>query len=392
MTTYPSLDDIACCDRRVLLRVDMNAPTANGVVTDDTRIQRVIPTILRIRETGGRVILVSHRGRPTPGQCTEKDTLAPIAKRLSDLLGEHVPLIATDFNEALPDHPILLVENSRCLLGETDNDEQLAKRMAQQCDVFVMDAFATAHRAHASCDAIARYAKDVCIGPLFAEEMAAIERAMTQPKRPFMAMVGGAKVSTKLPLLKQLITQVDILIVGGGIANTLLAASGKNIGASLHEADFIELAKELLEQAKALNVTLPLPSDAVVTQTIDAPETAETKSIDAINPSDIIVDIGPNTQQHYADLIQQAGTVVWNGPVGIFEIPAYANGTKAVCTAIAESSAYSLAGGGDTLAALALFDKTAGMSYVSTGGGALLAVLQGQTLPILATLDARRNP
>lgn len=385
--TYPTLDDVSCRNRRVLLRVDMNAPIADSVVTDDTRIRRVIPTIQRIQQDGGRVILVSHRGRPTPGQCTDQDTLAPIAKRLSTLLEEDVPLIKTDFSEPLSDHPILLVENIRCLVGETDNDEALAKRMADQCDLFVMDAFATAHRAHASCDAIARHAKASCIGPLFCEEMRAISRVMAHPKRPFTAIVGGAKVSTKLPLLKELITHVDTLIVGGGIANTLLAASGVAVGASLYEPGFMDVAKDLLTQAKHLNVTLPLPSDVVVTQAIDAPNTAITKSVHNLQASDIIVDVGPKTQQRYADLIQQASTVVWNGPVGIFEIPAYAHGTDALCTAIANANAYSLAGGGDTLAALALFDKTTRMSYVSTGGGALLAVLQKHTLPILATLS-----
>ncbi len=388
--SYPTLSDISCAHRRVFLRADLNVPMSDGKVIDDTRIQKVLPSIRRIMQESKQLIIASHAGRPKAGVWTEKDSLAPVASVLSHYLGCDVPLVRSDFKEALPDYPIMLLENIRFLEGETSNDENLAKRMASCADVFVMDAFATAHRAHASCDAIARYVSQACVGPLFKEEVDTIQKVMHSPKRPLYAVVGGAKVSTKLPLLKALLDKVDGLIVGGGIANTFLVAAGYDVRASLYEPDYVELAKDLLKSASDKGVSIPLPVDVVVTEAIDQPSKAHEVAITELASNELIVDVGSRTQAMYAKHIQQAATVIWNGPLGIFEIPEYASGTQAMAEAIANSSAYSLAGGGDTLAALAQFDKTDAMSYISTGGGALLAVLQGQILPILKTLGELR--
>ncbi len=387
--TLLSMTDLDLTHKRVLIREDLNVPLENNVITDDTRIRRALPTIQAAIDANAKVMLMSHLGRPSAGNFDPKFSLAPVAKKLSELLGQPVPVIRDwpDSKIDVSDGQVVLFENVRFLRGEKSNDPALAKQMANLCDIYVMDAFATAHRAHASTVGIIEYAPTACAGPLLLDEVYNIQKALDDPKKTVAAIVGGSKVSTKISLLENLLPNVDYLIVGGGIANTLLAAEDINIGNSLYEKDWLEAGKDLLKKAQKHNVTLPLPVDAVVAHGLDE-GIAQTKIIDNIADNDMILDIGPATIEKYQDLIEEAETIIWNGPVGVFEKEAFANGTREVALAIGCSEAFSLAGGGDTLAALSKFGIK-GISYVSTGGGAFLAMAQGEQLPAITALAQR---
>lgn len=376
-------------EQRLLIRVDFNVPMANGEITSDARITAALPTIKYALEQNASVLLMSHLGRPE-GLFDAEFSLAPIARRLSELLNRPVPLL-TDWIHGVNLAPgdIALAENVRFLPGEDKDSETLSKQMAALCDIYVMDAFATAHRAQASTHGVARFAKIACAGPLLVAELTAINRALVRPTHPFLAIVGGAKVSTKFGVLNQLLDKVDQLIPGGGIANTLLCAAGYDVGKSLVETNQIDAAKALLAKAKHHGTHIPLPIDVVVATAFHQDAKASIKNVDALDDDDMILDIGPKTREHYTQLIQQAGTVLWNGPVGVFEFPAFAGGTFAIAKALAESSAFSLVGGGDTIAALEQCQLLDQMSYVSTAGGAFLEYVEGKTLPALAILEAR---
>lgn len=384
-----TLSDVLKPGLRVLIRVDFNVPIEHGVVVDDRRIRASLPVIKQALDGGAAVLLMSHLGRPTEGTFAAELSLAPVAEVLGSLLGQAVTL--------LPDWPyskavvapgeVALCENVRFNIGEKADDEALARRMAEHCDVFVMDAFATAHRAQASTHGIARFAPVACAGPLLQAELQALARVMQHPKRPLVAIVGGAKISTKLPLLKALAEQVDSLIVGGGIANTLLAAQGQPVGASLYESDLVEEAKAILAYAQVCGCQCVLPRDVVVATEVTAD--AHTRVVDnsAVTAEDRILDVGPESCAEVRDIILQAGTVLWNGPLGLFELAPFATGTEALAQAIADSPAYSVAGGGDTLAAAAAFGISDKISYISTGGGAFLSYVQGEELPAVAVLQ-----
>ncbi len=386
--TFLRMSDLDLNDKRVIIREDLNVPLQDGAITNDARIQRALPAIKKALAAGARVLLLSHLGRPTEGEFDQAFSLAPVAKALSDALGQAVPLVRDWFNGAVDIAPgqCVLAENVRFLPGESDNNTELAKQMAQQCDVFVMDAFATAHRAQASTVGIAQYAPVACAGPLLTEELDALAAALENPKRPLVAIVGGSKVSTKFQLLESLLDKVDQLIVGGGIANTFLKATGAPIGQSLFEADWVAKAQHILQKAQQQQTSIPLPTDVVVATEFSRDATAVVKPIDAVQEHDMILDIGPETAKHYAALMQKAGTIVWNGPVGVFEFPAFSEGTKTLAQAIANSPAFSIAGGGDTLAALDQFQVADKISYVSTGGGAFLEYLEGEPLPAVNAL------
>ena len=378
----------AAKDRRVFIRADLNAPLADGRVSDDTRIAASVPAVQMALDAGAAVMITSHLGRPKEGEYSEADSLAPVAQRLGELLGRDTPLIRDwiDGVQLLPGQVVVL-ENCRFLKGEKKNDEQLARKMAALCDIYVGDAFGTAHRAHASTEGMARFAPVACAGPLLAAEIEALERALENPARPLLAIVGGSKVSTKLTVLRSLAEKVDQLIVGGGIANTFMLAAGLPIGKSLAEPDLVGEARAVMDMMAARGAQVPIPEDVVVAASMDAPGAVK-KAAD-VAADDMIFDIGPKTAEKLAALVQAAGTVAWNGPLGVFERDAFAGGTRAVAQAVAQSPAFSIAGGGDTLAALARFGVTEKVSYITTGGGAFLEVLEGKKLPAIAVLEER---
>ncbi len=385
-----SMTQVDLNGQRVMLREDLNVPIQDGRITSDERIRRALPTIRYAVQHNAAVMILSHLGRPTEGEFQAEFSLNLVAAALSDALGQEVLLIKNwlDGVSVAPGQVVLL-ENVRFNVGEERNDPVLAKKMSSLCDVFVMDAFATAHRAQASTVGIAEYAKIACAGPLLLEELSALHTALEKPKHPVVAIVGGSKVSTKMQLLDHLSDKVDVLIVGGGIANTLLAATGVNIGKSLYEADWIDAANALLIKAQARGVTIPLPIDVAVAKTFAPDSLRIVRDLNEIQADDMILDVGPRTIKTYPALMHAAGTIVWNGPVGVFEFKEFANGTKELGKAITQSHAYSLAGGGDTVAAIQEFGFHDKISYISTGGGAFLEFLQGDVLPAVAILEKR---
>ena len=376
--------------KRVLIREDLNVPVKNGVVTSDARIRASLPTIRAAHEAGARVILMSHLGRPEEGVAAEEFSLAPVAARLSELLGLKVRF-ERDWLGGVACEPgeIVLVENVRFNKGEKKNRDELARQMAALCDVYVMDAFATAHRAEASTHGVAKFAPVACAGPLLTGELEALEKALGAPKRPLVAIVGGSKVSTKLTVLENLLGKVDKLIVGGGIANTFLAAAGRPIGKSLYEADMVDIARGLLERSRATGVEIPLPSDVVVAKEFAASAEADVKPAGDVAPDEMILDIGPDTAERFAAALGGAGTIVWNGPVGVFEFDQFGEGTRVLAQAVARSPAFSIAGGGDTIAAIEKYGVGQDISYISTAGGAFLEFLEGKTLPAVEVLEQR---
>ncbi|PIQ36444.1 MAG: phosphoglycerate kinase [Lysobacterales bacterium CG17_big_fil_post_rev_8_21_14_2_50_64_11] len=384
------MSDLALAGQRVLIREDLNVPIRDGQITSEQRISAALPTVRAALAAGAAVMLLSHLGRPSEGQWSAADSLAPVAKRLSELLGREVPLIR-DYLGGVSVQPgeLVLLENCRMNIGEGKDDAALAQRYADLCDVFVMDAFGTAHRAQASTHGVIHAAKQACGGPLLMAELDALAKALEHPARPLLAIVGGAKVSSKLALLESLAARVDQLIVGGGIANTFIAALGHPVGKSLVETDLLDTARRILADAKARGADIPLPSDVVVAREFNADAPATVKAVDAVAADEMILDIGPDTSARYAELIRTAGTVIWNGPVGVFEFAAFANGTQTLAHAIAQSPAFSIAGGGDTLAAVDKYGIANDVSYISTGGGAFLEFCEGKELPAVAALKAR---
>lgn len=377
--------------QRVFIRADLNVPQDDaGNITEDTRIRASVPCIRQALDAGAAVMVTSHLGRPTEGQFKPEDSLAPVAKRLGELLGREVPLVP-DWVDGVQVAPgqVVLLENCRLNKGEKKNDEALARKLAALTDIYVNDAFGTAHRAEATTYGIAQFAKIACAGPLLAAEIDAITKALAQPRRPLVAIVAGSKVSTKLTILKSLADKVDQLIVGGGIANTFMLASGLPIGKSLAEADLQDQAKAVIDAMRARGAAVPIPVDVVTAKTFSADATATVKDANAVAEDDLILDIGPKTAEILAAQLREAGTIVWNGPVGVFEFDAFAKGTEAIARAIADSSAFSIAGGGDTLAAIAKYGIEDQVGYISTGGGAFLEVLEGKTLPAFEILEKR---
>jgi phosphoglycerate kinase len=377
--------------KRVFIRADLNVPQDDaGNITEDTRVRASIPCIQMALDAGAAVMVTSHLGRPVEGEFKPADSLAPVAKRLGELMKREVPLVSSwvDGVDVKPGQLVLL-ENCRLNKGEKKNSEELARKMAALCDIFVHDAFGTAHRAEASTYGIAQYAAIASAGPLLAAEMDAISKALTAPRRPLVAIVAGSKVSTKLTILKSLAANVDQLIVGGGIANTFMLAAGLNIGKSLAEADLLAEAKAVIEAMKARGAEVPIPTDVVTAKTFAADAPATVKAATEVADDDLILDIGPQTTARLAAQLMAAGTIVWNGPVGVFEFDAFAKGTEGIARAIAESSAFSIAGGGDTLAAIAKYGIEKQVGYISTGGGAFLEVLEGKTLPAFEILQKR---
>ncbi|SFK40219.1 phosphoglycerate kinase [Lysobacter sp. cf310] len=381
------MTDLDLAGKRVLIREDLNVPIDAGRITSEQRILAALPTLKLALEKGAAVMVTSHLGRPQEGVWSEADSLAPVAARLSQLLGIDVPLIK-DWVEGVDVQPgqLVLLENCRMNVGEGKDDEALSKRYAALCDVFVMDAFGTAHRAQASTHGVIRQAKLAAGGPLLMAELDALAKALDNPARPLLAIVAGSKVSTKLELLSSLVGKVDQLIVGGGIANTFIAALGHKVGKSLVETDLIGTATQIMADAKARGADIPVPTDVVVAPAFAADAPATVKAVDAVGEDDMILDIGPDTAARYAELIKNAGTVVWNGPVGVFEFDAFGHGTQALARAIAASKAFSIAGGGDTLAAVDKYGIGDDVSYISTGGGAFLEFLEGKELPAVAAL------
>ncbi|MER3547121.1 MAG: phosphoglycerate kinase [Rhodanobacteraceae bacterium] len=388
--SFIRMTDLDLRNKRVLIREDLNVPIKDGVITSAQRLEAVLPTLREALDKGAAVMVMSHLGRPKEGAFSQTDSLQPVAQWLSRALGKPVKLVRDylDGVEVLPGE-IVLLENCRMNPGESKDDEALAKKYAALCDVFVMDAFGTAHRAQASTHGVAKFAKIACAGPLLAAELDALGRALQNPKRPLLAIVAGSKVSTKLTLLENLVSKVDQLIVGGGIANTFIAAMGYNVGTSLYEADLLEAARKVMVQAKMRGVEVPIPDDVVVAPAFAADAPAAVKRIDQVGKNEMILDIGPETAARYAQRVKAAGTVVWNGPVGVFEFDAFGHGTETLARAIAESDAFSIAGGGDTLAAVDKYGVESGISYISTGGGAFLEFLEGKTLPAVAVLESR---
>jgi len=378
-------------NKRVFIRADLNVPQDSaGNITEDSRIRSSLPCIQMALDAGAAVMVTSHLGRPTEGELTAKDSLAPVAKRLGELLGCDVPLVSNwvDDVDVAPGHVVLL-ENCRVNIGEKKNAPELAQKLGDLCDIFVNDAFGTAHRAEGTTYGIAQFAPIACAGPLLAAEIDAITKALANPKRPLAAIVAGSKVSTKLTVLKRLANNVDQLIVGGGIANTFMLAAGLNIGKSLAERDLLDEAKAVIEIMKARGAEVPIPTDVVTAKTFAADAVATIKKATDVADDDLILDIGPETAAKLAAQLMKAGTIVWNGPVGVFEFPAFENGTKTIAHAIAKSSAFSIAGGGDTVAAIAKYGIEKQVGYISTGGGAFLEVLEGKTLPAFEILTKR---
>jgi phosphoglycerate kinase len=384
------MTDLDLRGKRVLIREDLNVPVQDGVVTSDARIRASLPTIQHARTAGARVLVMSHLGRPEEGVYDEEFSLAPVAKRLGELLGVKIRLekdwlggVEAGVGE------VVLLENVRFNKGEKKDKEDLAKRMAELCDIYVMDAFGTAHRAEASTHGVARFAKVACAGPLLMNELIALETALESPKRPLIAIVAGSKVSTKLTVLESLLGKVDKLIVGGGIANTFLLAEGYGVGKSLVEAEMVDIARGLLQKSAELKVEIPLPSDVVVAKEFAASAEADVKAVGNVAAEEMILDIGPDTAERFARMLHDAGTVVWNGPVGVFEFDQFGEGTRTLAQAIARSPAFSIAGGGDTLAAIEKYRVEDDISYISTGGGAFLEFLEGKKLPAVAVLEER---
>ncbi|MBO9689320.1 MAG: phosphoglycerate kinase [Mitsuaria chitosanitabida] len=378
-------------DQRVFIRADLNVPLNDaGQITEDTRVRASIPAIEMALKAGAAVMVTSHLGRPTEGEFKPEDSLAPVARRLGELMGREVPLVANwvDGVDVKPGQVVLL-ENCRVNKGEKKNSEELAKKMAALCDIFVHDAFGTAHRAEASTYGIAQFAKIACAGPLLAAEIDAISKALANPKRPLVAIVAGSKVSTKLTILQSLSRNVDGLVVGGGIANTFMLAAGLKIGKSLAEPDLVGEAKAVIEAMSARGAAVPIPVDVVTAKTFAADAPATVKAATDVADDDLILDIGPKTAAILAEQLKAAGTIVWNGPVGVFEFDAFAHGTETIARAIAASDAFSIAGGGDTLAAIAKYGIEKDVGYISTGGGAFLEVLEGKTLPAFEILAKR---
>ena len=386
------MTDLDLAGKRVLIRQDLNVPVADGNVTSDQRIVASLPTLQLALARGAAVMVMSHLGRPKEGVWSQADSLAPVAKRLGELLGRDVPLVKAwiDGVDVAPGQLVLL-ENCRMNVGEGKDDDALSQQYAALCDVFVMDAFGTAHRAQASTHGVIRCAKQAAGGPLLMAELDALAKALEHPARPLLAIVAGSKVSTKLELLASLVSKVDQLIVGGGIANTFIAAMGYGVGKSLVEMDLLDTARRIIADAKARGADIPIPSDVVVASAFKADAPATVKAVDAVTADDMILDIGPDTAARYAALIHSAGTVVWNGPVGVFEFDAFGKGTETLARAIADSAAFSIAGGGDTLAAVDKYGIENDISYISTGGGAFLEFLEGKTLPAVAALQARAD-
>lgn len=383
------MTDVDLQGKRVLIREDLNVPVANGEVTSDARIRAALPTIRAALDAGAAVMLMSHLGRPTEGQAEDVYSLRPVADRLGQLLEQDVVLVKDwidGVEVAVGD--VVLLENVRFLAGEKSCDAALSKKMAALCDVFVMDAFGTAHRAHASTYGVAEHAPIACAGPLLAAELAALAKALDNPARPFVAIVGGSKVSTKLTVLDALAEIVDCLIVGGGIANTFIAAAGHGVGKSLYEADMLDIARALIanDEDKA---EIPVPSDVVVADEFSADASATNKVVEAVSADELILDIGPETSECFAAIIASAGTIIWNGPVGVFEFDQFGSGTKVLAEAIASSDAFSIAGGGDTLAAIDKYGVADKISYISTGGGAFLEFVEGKQLPAVTILERR---
>jgi len=383
------MTDLDLAGRRVLIREDLNVPIQEGRVTSDARIRAALPSLQALLAANARVMVMSHRGRPLEGQADSELSLAPVAECLARLLGRQVPLV-TDWLSGVEVAPgsLVLCENVRFQAGEKANDPALGAAIAALCDIFVMDAFGTAHRAQASTAGVAQFAPIACAGPLLVAELEALSAALENPRRPLTAIVGGAKVSTKLEVLSALAAKVDELILGGGIANTLMAASGLNIGRSLAEAAMAEFAADLMS-GKFGSVSIPLPTDVVVASSLDAGVRGQIKRVDEIEDLDMILDIGPQTARDYSARLQGAGTIVWNGPLGVFEHPEFASGTRQIAQAVAASDAFSIAGGGDTLAAVEQFGVRDRISYISTGGGAFLEFLEGKRLPAVAVLEDR---
>ncbi len=394
MTALKRLADVDVQGKRVFIRADLNVPQDDqGAITDDTRIRASVPAIRDALDRGAAVMVTSHLGRPTEGQFSQADSLAPVARRLAELLGREVPLIRDwvgggAWHANLKPGDVVLLENCRFNKGEKKDDESLARKMARLCDVYVNDAFATAHRAEATTHGIARFAPVACAGPLLAAELDALGRALAQPKRPLVAVVGGAKVSTKLTALKALAAKVDLLIVGGGIANTFILAAGGSIGKSLAEPDLVGEAKAILV---AFPGKVPVPVDVVIAREFTATATPVLKAVENVGTDDMILDIGPQTILALRSLIARAGTIVWNGPLGVFEFDAFAAGTRELARAIAESPAFSIAGGGDTIAAINKFGVADRIGYISTAGGAFLEFLEGKKLPAVAILEQRNR-
>jgi len=383
------MSDLDLAGKRVLIREDLNVPVEGDWVASDARLEAALPTIRAALEAGAAVILVSPLGRPEEGRRDQEFSLAPVAAWLSDALGADVPLV-TDWRDGVEVAPgeAVLLENIRFEKGEKANDDGLAKRLASLCDVFVMDAFGTAHRAQASTHGVAKYADIACAGPLLVAELDALGKAFDEPARPFVAIVGGAKVSTKLAVLEALSGIVDQLIVGGGIANTFIAAAGHNVGKSLYEPDLLETAKRLAAGGEG-RATVPLPADVRTAPAFDANAEAKVRNVDEVGEDEMILDIGPRTADDYDVLLKRAGTIIWNGPVGVFEFDQFGDGTKKLAEAIAASDAFSVAGGGDTLAAIDKYGVAEDISYISTGGGAFLEFVEGKTLPAVQILEER---
>jgi len=380
--------DLDLSGKTVLIREDYNVPIKDGVVTSDVRIRATLPTLKQVLEAGAKIILVSHLGRPVAGEYDDTFSLAPVAKSLSDFLELDVPVIKDWVNGIdMEDHQVVLCENVRFEEGETTNDDELARKMAQLCQVYINDAFATAHRAQASTHGVAKYAAVSAAGPLLINELKSLSKALREPAQPIIAIVGGAKVSSKLTVLETLSEKVDQLIVGGGIVNTFLKAAGYEVGKSLYEPDLVETASKLIKQAEENGCQIPLPVDVICGKEFDENTKAVTKSVNDVEADDMIMDVGPETSKQLNEIIAKAKTIVWNGPLGVFEFDQFSQGTESLAKAIANSEAYSIAGGGDTIAAISKFDVEDKISYISTGGGAFLEFLEGKKLPAVDILE-----
>lgn len=386
----PKMSDLDLKGKKVLIREDFNVPMKNGQITSDLRIRAALPTIKQALKAGAKVMLMSHLGRPEDGDSNPAFSLAPVAEALSKLLKQDVPLIQHWLDGVnMGKSDIVLLENVRLHKGETDNNVELSRKIASLCDVFVMDAFATAHRAESSTAGVIRFAKEACIGPLLDSELEALNKIMAKPAKPVVAIVGGSKVSTKLSLLDALVKKVDYLIIGGGIANTFLAAEGYTVGKSLHEIDLIDEAERLTIEARERNAEIPLPIDVVVAERFSPDVEASVRLVSQIDDHEKIFDIGPDSVKKLVSIIKKAKTILWNGPIGAFEVEAFSHGTQAIAKAIAESKAFKVAGGGDTLAAIEKYNITDKIDYISTGGGAFLTVLEGKTLPVIQAFEDR---